>query len=377
MKQVKILVLTIVGLIVLVAALAVLKVSQFSAMAQASALTATSDIVTSADVREELWEPSLVAVGSLAPYQGVTVTTESSGIVTKILFEAGTPVQAGDLLITLDTSILEAQLQAAEARADLARLTAVRTRELVASNSSAKADLDSSEAQLKQSLADVASINAQIAQKQVRAPFSGRLGVRLINLGQYLDRGSAIVSLQSLDPIFVNFSLPQQQLAQLAVGMKTRVTVDAISDHVFEGTLTAINADVDASTRNVKVQATFNNRDERLRPGMFVNVAVILPTKEKVLIIPATAVLYAPFGDSVFVIEEKKDEKSGKLELILRQQFVRLGKARGDYVSVVSGLTAGQRIVSTGAFKLRNGSVVSIDNKLHPELSETPHPDNS
>ncbi|MFA5263690.1 MAG: efflux RND transporter periplasmic adaptor subunit [Opitutaceae bacterium] len=377
MNTTKAFIASLVGIVALIAVLFLLKSTQFKAMAQAGKFSPPADVVTAAQVTAERWDPTITAVGSLAPYQGVTVTTEASGIVASISFEPGLSAKAGDLLISLDTSVLEAQLQAAAARLELAKLNLVRARDLFAGNSSAKAELDSTEAQFKQAEADVTSTKALIAQKQVRAPFSGRLGIRQINVGQYIDRGNPIVSLQSLDPIYVNFSLPQQELGRLSIGMKTTISVDALPGQSFEGKVTAINPDVDSATRNVRVQATFANADEKLRPGMFVNVAVILPQKEDVLVIPVTSVLYAPYGDSVFVIEDKKDEKTGEPVQVLRQQFVRLGKSRGDMIVILSGLEPAQKIASTGVFKLRNGMTVTVDNKLAPEASESPKPGNS
>lgn len=371
MKLAKVLIPTIVGLVLLIIGLAALKVGQFKAMG-AGGQAGKSETVTAFSVTEEQWAPTLEAVGSLVAYQGVVVTTETSGIVSAIHFSPGSFAKAGDLLVSLDTSVLDPQLAAAEARAELARLNAERARELFAGNHSARAELDGAEAQLKQGMAELAAIRAQIAQKQVRAPFAGRLGIRQINVGQYIDRGNPLVSLQALDPVYVNFTLPQQKLAQLEVGMRVRVTVDAMPGEIFEGSLTAVNPDVDASTRNVRVQATLDNRAEKLRPGMFVRAEVVLPRKEKVLVIPASSVLYAPFGDSVFVID-----KAPSGSLVLRQQFIRLGRSRGDFVVVESGLASGQSVVSTGVFKFRNGTQVRIDNKLAPTPSLNPTPENS
>jgi len=238
------------------------------------------------------------------------------------------------------------------------------------------------EAQAKQANAQIDNIRAVIAKKIIRAPFAGRTGIRQVNLGQFLDNGAAIVTLQSLDPVYVDFSLPQQDLAQLGVGMAVRVTTDAFPDQRFEGKLTAINPEVDAVTRSVRLQATLANPAGKLRPGMYVNVAAVLPQTERVLMIPATAVLYAPYGDSVFVdsvfvVEDKKDEKTGATGKVLNQKFVRLGKTRGDFVVVTSGLEAAQTVVTTGVFKLRHGMSVVVDNKLTPSFQLTPKPANS
>jgi membrane fusion protein (multidrug efflux system) len=370
--------ITIVVLIALVGGLAAMKISQFKTMGEAAkSAVQPPEAVTSMEVREEKWQPTLTAVGSLAAYQGVTVTTEAAGIVSEIAFEAGSRVRAGDLLVKFDVSVLEAQLQSAQARAELANLNVDRARDLFAHNTTSKAELDSTEAQFKQAQADVNATKAAIDQKIIRAPFGGQLGIRQINRGQFVDRGNPIVSLQALDPIYANFTLPQQRLEQIATGMPVQLTCDALPGVVVEGKITAINGEIESSTRNVRVQATLPNHDERLRPGMFANVAVILPNIENLLVIPSAAVLNAPYGDSVFVIEEKKDAATGVASKVVRQQFVRLGRSRGDFVVVISGLKAGQTVVTTGAFKLHNGGVVIVDNKLSPAFSLTPKPEDS
>lgn len=369
--------ITLLGLGLLVAVLFSLKKAQFTAMGEAGKMPQPALVVTATEALADRWEPTINTVGSLAPYQGVTVTTESSGIISHIDFEAGTKVEAGALLVKLDTSVLEAQLQASEARAELARVSAVRMRDLYTQNSTSKAELDSAEAQLKQATAELNSTRALIAQKQVCAPFAGRLGIKQVNVGQYLDRGNPIVSLQALDPIYVNFTLPQQQLSQMANGLPVRVSVDAMPGRVFEGVISAINPDVDSATRNVRIQATLANADEKLRPGMFTEVSVVLPQIEDVVIVPVTSILYAPYGDSVFVVVEKIDETTKEKTKVLEQKFVRLGKVRGDFVAIVSGLKAGEMVVSSGVFKMRNGQAVSIDNTLAPKASLTPTPGNS
>ncbi|MCG6972695.1 MAG: efflux RND transporter periplasmic adaptor subunit, partial [Desulfobacterales bacterium] len=314
----------------------------------------------------------LTSVGSLEAVQGVMVTAELKGKVEKIAFDPGAMVQAGDLLVQQDISSETAQLQAAEAAVSLTKITLERTRKLLTEKTVSQSQYDNADAQYKQAAAQVDNIRATIAKKTIRAPFAGRLGIRLINLGQALNEGDAIVSLQSFDPIFVNFSLPQQELAQIRQGLVVRMTTDALPGRTIEGKITAINPAVDAATRNFRVQATAANPEEQLRPGMFVNVAVVLPAQEKVLPIPATAVLYAPYGDSVFIVEENNNEKTGRPGKIVRQQFVRLGKKRGDFVAVASGLKEGETIVSTGVFKLRNGQAVVVNNSLAPEFKLKP-----
>ena len=369
---------TLVIVLILVGTLAGIKGLQFKTMfAQGANFVPPPETVTTTEAKQDTWQPTLAAVGSVAAVQGVVLGAEMSGAVKNIAFESGATVRAGDLLVELDSSVEQAQLRSAMASADLARLNLERARELREKKMMSQADLDSAEAQAKQANAQIDNTRAVIAKKAIRAPFAGRTGIRQVNLGQFLDNGAAIVTLQSLDPVYVDFSLPQQDLAQLGVGMAVRVTTDAFPGQNFEGKLTAINPEVDAVTRNVRLQATLANPAGKLRPGMYVNVAAVLSQMEQVLMIPATAVLYAPYGDSVFVVEDKKDEKTGATGKVLNQKFVRLGKTRGDFVVVTSGLEAGQTIVTTGVFKLRNGMSVVVDNKLAPSLQLAPKPANS
>ena len=368
----------LIGVLLLVGSLAGLKVLQFQTMfAQGANFTPPPETVTTAEVTQETWQPTLSAVGSIASVQGVMLSAEVAGTVKQIAFESGANVRAGELLVELDSGVEQAQLRSAVASAELARANLVRARDLRSKNMVSQADLDSANAQAKQADAQIDNIRAVIEKKTIRAPFSGRAGIRQVNLGQFLDTGTSIVTLQSLDPVYVNFSLPQQRLAQLKTGLTVRVTTDAFPDRDFEGKLTAINPEVETATRNVRMQATLANSSGLLRPGMYVDVAAVLPATEQVLMIPATAVLYAPYGDSVFVVEDKKDEKTGAVGKVLNQQFVRLGKTRGDFVVVESGLNAGQTIVTTGIFKLRNGMAVVVDNKLAPDFQINPKPADS
>ena len=300
--------ITIGGLIGIIAVLAGIKILQFQTMfAAGAAMTPPPEPVTTAVVHQENWPPTIDAVGSLAAVQGVTVAAELDGKVVAIAFEPGSTAKAGDLLVQQDTTTEAAQLRSAEAGVDLARINLDRARELRSQATIAQSELDSADAQFKQATAQADNIRATIAKKTIRAPFAGRLGIRQVNLGQSLKAGDPIVSLQALDPIFVNFMLPQQRLGQLARGLVARITTDALANETIEGHITAINPDVDSATRNVRVEATVANADERLHPGMYVNVSVVLPTSDPVLVIPATAVLYAPYGDSVFVVEDHKD----------------------------------------------------------------------
>jgi membrane fusion protein (multidrug efflux system) len=364
---------TIVGLIVLIAVLGGIKGLQiFRMTAAGKQFVPPPETITSFEVQTKAWETLLTSVGTLEAVQGVMVTAELKGKVESIAFEPGAKVMAGDLLVQQDISSETAQLRASEAAVKLAKITLERTRKLLIEKTVSQSQYDNADAQYKQAAAQADNIRATIAKKTIRAPFAGRLGIRLINLGQTLNEGDAIVSLQSFDPIFVNFSLPQQQLAKVRPGLTVRMTTDALPGRTIEGRITAINPAVDAATRNIEIQATAENPGEQLRPGMFVNVNVVLPTLEKVLPIPATAVLYAPYGDSVFVVEEKKNEKKGQPSLIVRQQFIRLGEKRGDFIAVASGLKEGETIVSTGVFKLRKGQSVVVNNSLAPEFKLMP-----
>jgi membrane fusion protein (multidrug efflux system) len=369
---------TVVGLMVVIGVLAAIKALQIGKMIAHGEQSVPPPLpVNTAVAHSKSWQSLLTSVGSLEAVQGVMVTAELAGKVVHIAFEPGTMVQAGALLVQQDISSEKAQLQGAEAELDLAKVNLKRLSKLLADGTIAQSQYDDAEAKFKEDAAQVDNIRAIIAKKTIRAPFAGRLGIRLIDLGQILKEGDEIVSLQSLDPIFVNFLLPQQELPQIQLGLTVQVTTDALPGQTIEGKVTAINPQVDSSTRSIKVQATVANSQERLRPGMFVKVALVLPVQNKVLAIPATAVLYAPYGDSVFVVEEKKSERDGQLGKIVRQRFVRLGEQRGDFVSVVSGLQEGETVVSTGAFKLRSGQTVVVDNTLAPEFKLTPNPEES
>ncbi len=375
MVMVKRIIITLIGLIVLIGGLAGIKYLQIERMtAYGDNVVPPPEVVTTATAKNDSWESFLTAVGSLEAVQGVAVTAELKGKVVRIAFEPGTMVETGDLLIEQDTSVESAQLRAAEAEVALAKINFKRSKELVAAKTISQSDFDNADAKFKQAVAQADNIRAIIGKKTIRAPFAGRLGIRQVNLGQTLNEGDEIVSLQSLDPIYVNFLLPQQRLAQVYPGLAIRLTTDAFPGQVVSGKITTINPQVDAATRNIRIQATVANPSELLRPGMYVNVSVVLPDQIEVLTIPATSVLYAPYGDSVFVVEKKKNNANEPSGLVLNQKFVRLGKKRGDYISVVSGLKQGETVVSTGVFKLRNGQAVVIDNTLSPDFKQMPKP---
>lgn len=372
------LVLTAFGAGLVVAALVYAKLAQFGAMGDAAVnMMPPPETVTAMTVERRRWEQIIPAPATVTAVQGVTVSAEVGGRVSGIAFESGAEVSAGDLLVQLDTSSEDAQLAAAEAAAALARTDLERVHKLGKRDLASDDAVDRAEALVKETVAQVGVIRAQIAKKTVRAPFAGQLGLRLVNLGQILSEGDPIVSLQTLDPVYLDFSVPQQQLAKLGAGMTVRATADAAPTETFTGRLVAINPEVDAVTRNVRVRALVANPHHHLRSGMFANVQVVLPEQKEVLPIAVTAVLYAPFGDSVFVIDQRVNETNGETEQVLRQQFVRLGASRGDFVDVEDGLSPGDQVVTSGVFKLRGGLPVVIDNTLAPRPELTPRPGNS
>ena len=356
--------------------LAAVKALQIKTLIGAAALFApVPETVASAVAGEEQWPETIPAAGSVSAAQGVTVAPEIAGTVTEITFESGASVQSGDLLVRLDTSSEDAQLRAAEAQTELARLNAERNRKLIEDKTVSQSELDTTEATLKQAQANADAIRAIIQKKTIRAPFAGKLGIRLVNLGESLAVGQGIVSLQSLSPVFVDFSLPQQEFAQLQTGLKVRAFLDAYPTNQFEGELAAINPDLDAVTRSVRVRAKFANDGELLRAGMFARVSVILPEEQPVLVVPSTAVMSAPYGDSVFVITP--DDKPGSTNLVAQQKFVRTGRMHGDFISVETGLKAGDKVATAGLFKLRNGISVRENNELAPKPSLAPNPPNT
>ena len=368
------LVITLVGLTILIGVPIVIKMTQFRAMGSAQ-MHMPPQTVTAAAVSKQHWPNTVSATGSLVAVQGVNVSAELGGKIIDIAFESGDRVKAGDLLVRLDTSAEQAQLRSAEAAAKLARINLDRNRNLRKNKTVSQSDLDTAEANFKQATAQVDNVRAAIAKKTLRAPFAGKLGIRLVNLGQIVEQGTAVVTLQTIDPIYVDFSLPQQRFAVLNPDAQVSLTTDAAPGEEFPGKITAVNPEVDAITRSVRVRATLSNKGEKLRPGMFANVEVALPGQQDVLAIPATAVLYAPYGDTVFVIDEVKDA-SGKAQQLLRQQIIRLGETMGDFVAVTNGLKEGETVVTSGVFKLRPKMAVVIDNTLAPEAKLSPNPPN-
>jgi membrane fusion protein (multidrug efflux system) len=369
--------LTVMVVIGVTAGLGAFKLLQIQgAMAQAASFQPPPEAVTTLVARQERWPATLGAIGTVTAVRGVTVSADLPGIVESIHFESGRPVREGDVLVRLDARQERAQLAAAEAQRELARVNLDRVRGLVEQGIVAQAELDRLSAEHKQAEARVGEIRATIERKLVRAPFSGVLGIRQVNLGQYLAGGAPIVALQATDPVYVDFSVPQQQLAALHVGGELRVSVEGAAGAPIVGRITALDSVVDEATRNVRVQATLANADGRLRPGMFVQAHALLSGESAVVALPASAVSYAPYGDSVYVVDQLKGP-DGTPYRGVRQQFVKLGPARGDQVAVLSGVEAGAEVVTSGAFKLRNGAAVQVNNAVQPANQKAPRPEDN
>lgn len=369
--------LSVTGMLLVIAMIGAVKARQISeAIAKGKAFKMPPDAVTTIKVKEESVEPVLEAVGSLSSPQGVMLGADLPGIVTAIEFESGSRATNGQILVRLDTRQEEAQLRTAGAKLDLARQNLDRARDLSAKRVIAQSAYDEAKSQYDAAKAFLDEIQATIDRKTIEAPFPGMLGIRQVNLGQYLKSGDPVVQLESLDPIYVNFALPQQNLGSLRIGQPVRVAADGIPEKVFTGSISAINSIVDPSTRNIQVQATVRNPDQQLRSGMFSAVQVVLPSREKVVMIPATAVHYAPYGNSVFVLGTMKGP-DGKEYLGVRQQAVILGKTRGDQTEVTSGLGGGEEIATSGIFKLRDKGPVSVNNAVQPGNNPAPHPSDS
>lgn len=367
--------LTLLAVIALIAAIALTKVGQIKLL-MASPPPQEVETVATAKAAKQEWTPTVGVIGSVAAVQGTVLAAQLDGMVTAINVSNGSKVKAGDLLVQQDVSAEQAQLRAAEATIELAKVTLERNRDLLAKQTVSQADFDSADAAYKQAVANADNIKSTIAKKTIRAPFDGRVGIRVVNLGQMLKSGDQILPIQTLDPVYVNFQVPQQRLADLKDGLTVKIKSDTTPEGV-EGKVTAIDSNVDATTRNVKVQATLANPKEALKPGMFVNVEVSLPVQNTVISIPATSILYAPYGDSVFVVDKKKADGSDKEQLIARQQFVKLGVYRGDYVQVVDGLKEGDEVITEGVFKLRNNVAITVNNAMAPKAELAPKPNDS
>ncbi|MCI0403816.1 MAG: efflux RND transporter periplasmic adaptor subunit [Acidobacteria bacterium] len=365
----------LIAMAVLIAVLGWVKVEQFHSAAQA-AIQPPPEAVTTLVAQKEEWPATLTVIGTAAAVQGVTVSADLPGTVDRITFDSGRPVRKGDVLVQLDTRQERAQLAAVEAQRDLARVNYARMQELVQEGVISRMEYDRAMAEQRETEARVGEIRATIERKTIRAPFSGILGIRQVNLGQYLSAGDAVVPLQSLDPIYVNFGVPQQVAGQVRMGHNLRVTTEDQAVAGFTGRVTAIDSIVNEATRNVQVQATLANPAGKLRPGMFVQVELAMGSNHPVVALPASAISYAPYGDSVFVVTDLKDP-GGKVYRGVRQQFVKLEGARGDQVAVISGVDPGDEVVTSGTFKLRNGAAVSVNNKIQPANNPAPQPEDN
>lgn len=355
------------------------KVSQimgFAALAKSGAFAPPPTAVTTTVAEKSQWQPTLETIGTVVAINGVTISTDLAGIVSKIAFDSGSHVKAGDLLVQLNTDQEQAQLAQAEAQRDWTQITLTRNEGLLAKKTVSQSDFDSATAQFHQAQATVDQNKAIIARKTLRAPFAGIVGIRQINLGQYLNTGDPVVTLQSFDPIYVNFSLPQQNLGQVTTGQVVEITLDAYGDKVFTGKITAINSLVDQNSRNVQIQATLPNSDTLLRPGMYAKVKVVLPDTQEVIAIPSSSIHYAPYGDSVFIVSDLKSP-DGKTYKGVKEQFVRLGQSKGDLTAIVSGLKPGDEVVTSGVFRLRSGGAIIVNNKTTPGSDTSPNPSDS
>jgi len=375
------LVATVFGLLVVVGVLGGIKGAQIGALiASAEDAGPPPETVTAAPATTDTWTSSLDAVGTAVAVRGVDVTSEVPGMVRRIAFRSGQDVRAGQLLVQLDTAVESAELASADAEAHLAKTTLKRVRGLRRDDVNSPAELDQAEAAAMQAAARVRALKATIAKKSIRAPFSGRVGIREIDPGQYLSVGTRIVTLQAFDELYVDFSLPQRELSKLDVGREVSVRTDAFGPRLWEGAIETIDPNIDEATRNIRVRARVENDDLRLRPGMFVEVQVRLSDQRDVVVVPVTAIVYASYGDSIYILEKPSKDEVGEESSgteIARQVFVRLGERRGDLVEVREGVTPGQRVVTTGGFKLRNGASVVVDNELSPEPEIDPDPEDS
>jgi membrane fusion protein (multidrug efflux system) len=369
-------ILMFVGVAIFIAVVGTVKFRQIQmGAAQAAAFQPPPEAVTTIVAGQAEWPASLQGIGTVTAVHGVTVSADLPGIVDKISFDSGATVAAGQVLVELDTRQEQAQLTAAEAARDLAKLNLDRMKDLAAEGVVARADFDRTAAEHKQAEARVGEIRATIERKTIRAPFAGILGIRQVNLGQYLTGGDPVVPLQSLHPIYVNFAVPQQDVAQLRVGGEITVSAEGLTA-VPGGRITAIDSVVDPATRNVQVQATLPNPQGKLRPGMFVEAHANLGRSRSLVALPASAISYAPYGDSVFVVQDLTGPK-GETYKGVRQQFVKLGGGRGDQVAVLSGIDAGTEVVTSGVFKLRNGAAVKVNNEIQPGNNPAPQPENN
>jgi membrane fusion protein, multidrug efflux system len=380
-------IVSILGIVVVIVSLVGIKVGQIRAMIQAGqSFVPPPEAVTSVKVEAGVWQSRRAAIGTLVAVHDAVLGAELPGLIREVAFASGTDVKRGAVLVKLDTTNEEAQLASAKADLELALATLERARALRKGEANTPAELEVAEARAKQAKATVGNIQATIAKKTIRAPFDGRVAIKQVERGQVVSPGTPIATLQSVDPIFAEFSLPQQALADLKVGQIATLKVDSFPGKTWQGAVSTVNSQVDSATRNIRVRATFQNKEGLLRPGLFANVDVNAADQHQVLTIPTTAVVYAPYGDTVFVLERPKDSPAAVLKEKDRREaqtrptfeaqprFVRLGERRGDMVAVVSGLMEGETVVSNGAFKLRKGARVVLNNDLAPPVELDPKP---
>ena len=362
----------------LVGGLGFLKYRQVEAgIAMGASFQMPATAVTTVIAKRDTWPSTLSVIGTVTAIEGVTVSADLPGTVDKIHFESGESVQEGDILVELDTRQEKAQLANIEAQRDLARIQYGRSEQLAQAGVISKSEYDNAAAQQKATEAQVNDVKAAIARKTIHAPFSGVLGIRQISLGQYLAAGQAIVSLQSVNPIYVNFGVPQQDTPKMKLGRGLHVTSTDLPGEAFGGKITALDSVINEQTRNIQIQATLQNQGGKLRPGMYVQVELPLGEARDVFPLPASAINYAPYGDSVYVVTDIKDEKTGKTYRGVRQQIVKIEGSRGDQVAVTSGVNPGDEVVSAGVFRLRNAAPVEINNTVKPSNSPKPNPEES
>jgi membrane fusion protein (multidrug efflux system) len=365
------------AVLVFVAIIAFVKFQQIqAAIAGGKAYSPPPESVTAVVARPQPWGDAFEAVGSVAPVQGVTLSADLPGVVERITFESGAAVKKGQALVHLDSRQERARLSSAEAARELAKQNLDRSKALLEKQLISQSDYDETAALARQAEAAESEVRAAIERKVIRAPFSGTAGIRQVNLGQYVSSGDPIVPIQSLDPVYVNFTVPQQQVSALRSGMSVSVFADSGAQALATGRVTAINPVADDATRNVHVQATFSNPRHRLRAGMYVSVRVDMGSRQRLVAVPVTSINYAPYGNSVFIIEQMKGP-DGKPYSGVRQQFVKLGTARGDLIAVLGGIEPGQVVVSSGVFKLRSGAAVKVDSTVTLPQSASPRPEDS
>jgi len=337
-----------------------------------SSMAQPPQTITAAKAANSAWQPNVAAVGSLRAVKGTDLSLEVSGVVDSISFDSGDDVEQGAVLLKLRSDDDTAKLESLQATAALNEITYERDQKQFKIQAVSQATIDADAANVKNANAQVAQQQAILDKKTLRAPFAGHLGIRAVDLGQYLSAGTAIVTLQALDPIFVDFFLPQQSIAQVQLGQSVALKIDAFKEQTFAGEISAINPKVDASSRNVQVRATFKNADHKLIPGMYATIDIASGASQNYITLPQTAITFSPYGDTVYIVDEKGKDAAGKPQLIARQSFVTTGATRGDQIAVLKGVNEGDSIVTSGQIKLHNGSTVLIDNSIQPTADASP-----